>query len=280
MGDSVTTNDADTTALRKLPAGIYIQVFRGKVPGSTRTQRLALYTAKVREFASLGAKGIAHHGFSTELTADALRDLTGICRDNGMRSLAAFGMDSSDPAGKGERIGRVLESDHCDGVLLDAEGAFEDTADGDDKAHARAFASTFLSHRNAVPHKIVCDQPWMLPTVHWSKWPWEEFADCVDARAPQWYWNDFSRQYGRDRVAKMAPKCGAAWDKLNARLARTGHKRPVWGTLQGYAWSDIPDELATALKRSTTEPLFVWCEPWPDDAFMRVWRELHEKAVI
>ncbi|HSN30000.1 MAG TPA: hypothetical protein VLT45_27120 [Kofleriaceae bacterium] len=260
-----------------LTPGLYVQVYRAKVPGAARPQRLMLLDAHAQEWARLGAKGIAWHGFSTELTIDAMRDLTAICRNHSLVSLAAYGMDSSDPTGKGERIGRVLESDVCDGVVLDAEGAWEDDADGDDREHARRFASTFLPHRQHAPGKPVIDQPWPVPTVHWS-WPWEEFAECVDARAPQYYVNDWTSTFGRDRFARCVGKFDEAWRRLDARLTPTGHARPRVWTIQGYGWGDIRADLATALKRAQTEPLIVWCEPFPDDAFMDVWRGMASQA--
>jgi hypothetical protein len=279
--------DADSAALTKLPAGIYVQVYRAKVePKNDRAARLATCDAKAAEFASLGARGIVWHGLSSELDADMLAPLTAICRKHGLRSLAAFGMDSSDPAGKGERIGRVLVSDVCDGVLLDAEGAWEDKKDGDDKAHAKAFADAFKPYRDCVPHKPVVDQPWAMPVRvgglggH-SQFPYEEFAGVVDARAEQDYVNDFVRPFGASRYARCMPLFNQSWALLDARLSRAGLKLPRWRTVQSYGWDDIPADLADYLTRyASAGPVFAWAEPWPSSTFMRVWRELHEKAVI
>ena len=264
----MTVSLAVDLAGQKLPPGVYVQIYRAKVPGATHAARLAVLDDRLAQFASLGAKGIVWHGFSTEMDVDALRDLTALCRDHDLLSLAAFGMDATDPAGKGERIGRVLESDVCDGVVLDAEGAWEGASD--DRERAKAFAAAFLPHRALVPHKPVIDQPWPLPSVH-QDWPWEEFAACVDARAPQWYVNDWQSVYGASRYAKCMGRFDAAWSALRVRLSRTQSDRPVWDTIQGYGWADIPHDLMTALSRSSTTPVLVWCEPFPDAAFMAVW---------
>jgi hypothetical protein len=276
--------DADVAAIRKLPAGIYPQVYRGKVPGKTRADRLSLLRTKVRTWAQFGARGVAWHGFTTELDAAKLEELTAICRDFGLLSLAAYGMDSSDPTGKGERIGRVLVSEHCDGVLLDAEGAFEDTKDGDDHEHARQLGVALKPFRDQVPHKVIVDQPWAVPVRvrgqggH-GRFPYKEFAAICDAHAEQDYLNDWIRTWGQQRYAKCMPLFNESWALLEAQLAALGLKLPRWRTIQGYSWGDIPADLADYLTRyASAVPVFVWGEPFPDDAFMAVWRELHEQV--
>jgi len=224
---------------------------------------------KLDEYYKLGCKGIAWHGFSHELNIDAMRDLTDLCRERAVLSWAAYGMDDSDPELKANRIGSVLASDLCDGVVLDAEGAWEDEAS--DVAKAHAFYTAFRTWRDRAKGKVVIDQPWPKPTVHWSRFPWEDFSACVDAHAPQDYYNDWKSNYGVDRYRKLVPIFNAAWTKLQVRLAAEGLKRPRWSTIQGYGWDDIQADLAACLNLSATMPLLVWSEPFPSDSFMRVW---------
>lgn len=278
--------DADVAALAKLPAGVYIQPYRGKIPGATRDERLALCDAKAAEWAALGAKGVAWHGFTTELDAAKLQPLTEICRKHGLLSLAAFGMDSSDPAGKGERIGHVLASSWCDGVLLDAEGAWEDDKDGDDKLHAKQFADALRPYKNAFPSKAIVDQPWPVPVRtnnqggH-GRFPYEEFSGICDAHAEQDYVNDWVRMWGKQRYEKCMRLFNASWAQLDAKLASKGLKLPRWRTIQTYGWDDIPHDLADYLRRyATAVPVFAWAEPWPSDLFMSVWRKLHADGAI
>lgn len=266
----MTTTDSRPT----LPPGLYLQVYRAKVPGATHAARMLVLESRVREWAALGAKGVAWHGFSTELTIDALRDLTALCRKYGLLSLAAFGMDASDPVGKAHRIGAVLVSDVCDGVILDAEGAFEVKAG---TAAAAAFRDAFLPYRRQVPHKPVCDQPFPVPVRvrgqggHGS-FPEIEFAECVDARAPQFYVNDWSGMWGPRRYPLCLALFNDSWAAENAQLD-AAHVRPLWATIQGYGYEDIADYLPTDLGRSLTVPTFVWCEPFPSAHFMATWRE-------
>lgn len=268
-----------------LAPGIYVQCYLAKVPGATHAARLAILDDRLAEFAALGCRGIAWHATSTTLNATSLHDLTALCRKHRLVSLAAFGMDSSDPAGKGRRIGEVLVSSDCDGVVLDAEGLWEDKTDGDDLAHARAFRDAFLPYRRRAPGKVVVDQPWPVPLRVQGQgghgaFPWETFAECVDARAPQWYVNDWIRMWGPRRYARCVALFAASWAMLTARLAQTQHTRPVWGTWQGYGWSDIPGDLVHVFERSLAEPTLVWSEPFPDGAFMGVWRSWHGQRCV
>jgi hypothetical protein len=112
----------------------------------------------------------------------------GSARARGLLALAAYGMDSDDAAGKGKRIGAVARLAECDAVVLDAEGRWEDESRAAEGAHADALRKAL---RDAAPDAYVIDQPWPVPTLHWSRFPYEEFARCVNAHAPQFYFNDW-----------------------------------------------------------------------------------------
>lgn len=253
--------------------GLYIQVYRDAIKADPRRPWMDSSAAKrewlmphLTMWALLGVRGVAWHGFSTELTAAALAPLTAMCRGSGMLSLAAYGMDATDPAGKALRVGNVLVSDACDGVVLDAEGAW----DKGGKAAAATFRDAFLPYRAKAPSKPVVDQPWPMPLVH-SGFPYDEFGACVDARAPQVYVNDWR---GSDRFARVTAESARQWAELDKRITV---KRPVWATFQGYGWDSIRDDLVRVFDRAEREPVLVWCEPVPSDTFMHALRDYRAK---
>lgn len=249
--------------MNALPLGIIPQLYLDKLPAAW-TDRATVLDAAFVQFLARGVRAVAVHGFSTTLTPSVFRRYAALCKTRGLACLAAFGMDSSDPTGKADRIGAVLVLPECDGVVLDAEDAWED--EDDDLAKAAAFRDRFLPWRARAPGKVVVDQPWPVPTVH-RTWPYEQFAACVDLRCPQDYYNDWKSVYGRDRYAKLNPRFAASWAEMDARLDRFGLRRPLGKTIQAYAWGDILPDLCDCLLRNPT--VIAWAEPLPDAAFMR-----------
>lgn len=246
--------------------GLYIQVYRDPIPGADSPAKRAWMEPHLTAWALLGVRGVAWHGFASELTPERLAPLTALCRPRGLASLAAFGMDASNPATKAQRIGTVLTSPDCDGVVLDAEGAW----DKDAKPAAAIFRDTFLPYRTKAPGKPVLDQPWPMPLLH-SGFPYDEFGACVDARAVQMYCNDWR---GADRYSRVSTESARQWATLDKRL--TIH-RPVWWTVQGRGWLDIAGDLVHVFDRAEREPVLVWCEPVPSDTFLHALRDYRAK---
>lgn len=227
--------------------GVWIQIYRDKVPNRDVLAR------KLDEFKSLGCPGVAMHGFTHELP-DRFESLAQMCNIRGLECMAAFGMNSQEPRKKGERIARVARMPTCYAVVLDAEGAWED--EDADKQHAEELS---IALHSGAPGAVYIDQPWFAPLVHWSRFPWEEFARCVNYRAPQVYCNNFTRQYGRDRYKIIWQRYEREWKKLESRLGEL--TRPRFPTIQGYAW--ILSDLVDCLCKNPA--VLMWCEPFPDN---------------
>jgi hypothetical protein len=212
----------------------------------------------------IGCTGAAVHGFVGELDPLKFEKHAKEITARGMKAYAAFGMGSTEPEKKGLWVAAVANHPLCSGVLFDMEGAWENEAT--DKPGATRMGKMF---RDQAKDAWACDQPWPVPTVHWSMFPWEEIADFVDARAPQFYYNDW---HGPKRYPVCEKMFRDAWKKLDERLKKTGRVDPELVTIQGYAWNDIfPDLVACLLDHPTA---FIWSEPWPSAALEEALRIL------
>lgn len=250
-----------------LSEGIYLQVFRSKIPGATHQARMDWCAKHLDESVALGVKGIAWHGFPGEMTPDNYLPLAHLCRDRDLLTMAAYGLNTHHPEANGQAIGTVLALPECDGGLLDAEGAF------DQGAHTIAEVLCGAIRAKA-PHALIGDQPWFAPTLH-SGFPYEEFSKCVGFHAPQVYVNDFIKKYGTDRYDKVWPWYQKSWSTLETGLFKKGLIRPHVPTIQAYAWKDIPNDLDHCL---TVNPsLICWCEPWPDASFLEGLKRLQTR---
>ncbi len=253
--------------IRPVPfSGIAIQVFRGKVPGTTPTVRRDWCRKRLDEAVAAGVSAIVWHGFTTELTPEKYEPLATITRERGLISLAAFGMDDTDPEGKARRISAVSHHPDCAGIVFDWEGRWED--ESDDAAKALAFEKVY-SELGADRWR--CDQPWWKPTVH-TKSPWRQFARIVDARFRQNYCNDYE---GKDRYERINAGSEKAWAWLNSAVLRPEEIRPVLNSREGYGWRDIPASLERMLVDDA--PVIIWSEPWPDQIFMRALKAHHDR---
>jgi hypothetical protein len=245
---------------RILEKGIYIQPYMDVIPGKNISERQTYSAKKLDEFKTLGVKGICWHGFVGGLDRSKFESWAQIGKDRGMSTLAAFGLNSKDPIQKGRWIGQVAQSDKCDGILFDMEGAWEDEAD--DKTKATQMGNEY---RNLAPNMLTIDQPWFAPSVHWAMFPWEETARFVDVRAPQAYVMNFTRQHGKQAYEKIWEWYERDWKKPDERLAKKNLVKPRIPTIQGYNWNSIED-LVHCLTHNET--VIVWAEPYPDDTFM------------
>ena len=256
-------------APRVLPTGIWLQVYLDKVQGSRDQQDVALVRAA--QLYGRCVTGLVVHGFvpATGNANGAVNPARVLAWAQRLRAVGsqlalAWGLSADGDYPRDRYRGGYMAT--CAGVpgvrftAIDAEGKFED--DATDKQSAREMGAAF---RRVAPDAVVIDQPWMLPTKHWSGFPYEELAAWIDASAPQFYYGAYARQLGRDRVRVMRPRFAAAWDRLEARLGPRARPRRV--TLEGYGWGDrFADHVTEMLARPLT---LLWCEPWPDDATHR-----------
>lgn len=243
---------------KTLGKGLYIQVYRGAMKG-TPAEKTAKLVAAMDKWKALGVTGVAWHGFVGDLSVAEFAKVTKLCKDRGMKSLAAFGLGSTRPVDYGNWIGDLANAPDCDGVVFDMEGAWED--EQADKAKAKLMGDTF---RAKAPNALAIDQPWPVPTLHWSMFPWEESAEFIDIRAPQYYCNNWRNQWGKEAYEKCWKWFDESWVKLNARLAPKNLVRPVIPTIQGYYW-DLTD-LVNCL--TSFDTMIVWSEPFPDATFL------------
>ncbi len=263
MGSVITPIPASQWPLKR---GIFIQTYRAKIPGATHAARMKTLDAKMAEWKTAGVVGVGMHGFSEELPA-AMPELIGMCQKRQMDCLGMFGLDATDPIGKGKRMASVGNMPGCGGVGVDAEGAY-------DIGKQQVALDMGKAFRADAPKAFVADQSWPVPTLH-SSFPYEQFAgftdaygkyiEFVDVHAEQKYYNDFARQYGLARYEK----CEAWFETSEARLETilpAKARRPHVLTIQGYGWSDIPYKCVKCVV--THESMFVWSEWYPEPTFM------------
>lgn len=221
----------------------------------------AVLGRELDSWAAAGVVAVAWHGNSVSLTPGRFGEYATLAKARGLASLAAFGMNSDDATGKARRIAAVAKHPLCLGVVLDPEGDFEDETHAAEAQHAGEFAREF--RKLAGDRVWTTWQPWPVPTQHWSTYPWEEFAACVDAHSEQRYVNDWRRQWGTKRYAKCEAWFTESWAKMEDRLRRAGiSPRPHVQTIEGYGWADIPADLEACIASHPSQ--FVWCEWRPD----------------
>ena len=241
-----------------LEKGIYIQVYRDKIPGKTHADKMKNVGLEMDKWKALGVKGVAWHGFVGDMDRTKFAELTQLCVARGLLSLGAFGLGSTRPVDYGNWIGDIANAPGCYAVVFDMEGAWEDEVA--DKAKCTLMGKTF---RAKAPNALVIDQPWPVPTLH-NSFPWEESAAWVDVRAPQVYSNNFSSSHGRESYSYFWNWHLKEWPKLEARLAPKGLVKPKIPTVEGYSWF-FSNSLRCVLEHDT---LIVWSEPFPEQEFL------------
>ena len=243
------------TVVRTLDPGIYIQPYMAKV------KSLASLNTELDKWKQLGISGMVSHGFVGDLDSKKFAKYTKLCKDRGVKSMAAFGLNSLDPRGKGDWIGKVAQTPGCDGIVFDMEGAWED--EKEDKKKAKEMGDVY---RSFAPNMLTIDQPWPIPTVHWSMFPWEETSRWIDVRADQRYVNNWRKQWNRDAYEKFEAWHKKEWAKLEDRLRKVDPSlvKQHIPTFQGYFWI-----FSDAVKAVCEYPcMIVWCEPFPEKEFM------------
>jgi len=245
---------------KELKKGLYIQIYRDKIPGKTKQEKIKNLCEKLDLFKSLGITGIVWHGFVGDLDTKKFLELTKLCQDRGLLSLAAYGLGSLNAKKSGIWMGQVASNPECFSLVIDAEGAWENQ-----ESDKQSAIDMGIEIRKLAPNVLIMDQSWWLPTVHWSMFPWEEFNEYVDINAPQVYCNNYKKQHGKNAYEITFEKHKKAWEKLDERLVKKNLVKPRIKTIQGYYW-DLND-LVNCL--TTYDTLIVWSEPYPDDNFIK-----------
>jgi len=248
-----------TDTKRSLPKGIYPQIYRDAIHGD----KYKLLNDKLDEFKQLGLPGVFFHMFPSEQNlVSEFKKLAKLASDRGLLACVAFGLDSPrmTPIEKGRAVGSVAVLSECFCVSLNVESFW----DSGKAADAIAMCEEI---KRIAPNSFLIDQPWPVPSVH-SKFPWLEFAKYVEARAPQFYYNNWKAQHGRDRYEFCDDWFSKEWDKLESKkLAPAGLAKQRIVTLQGYAWDDVIDDLVTCLLKYPV--VVMWSEPFPTESTVR-----------
>lgn len=267
------------------PPGVYLQIYRTALEGD-RARALA---AVCRTAASLGCPGIVLHGFPRELWASWDYE-SSVVAAHGLLALASWGEDLTvDNNGtrltadkKGGLAGEVLVRATCTAGLIDAEGAWDTMTGLDDDTSESGALVLGASLRAFAPDAWVGDQPWFAIASHgharavprplgqggpFAGFPSDEFASFLNwGRFRQAYCNDFKRQFGDERYAKIFAWMDRDWTDHDALLATDGLSRPLRVTLQGFGW--VPQHLAHAVLTYAVclqQPVILWCEPAPSE---------------
>jgi hypothetical protein len=278
-----------TTGLHK---GLWCQPYIEKIAGCSsrdpsgfmRDPYLSALRRELDRIKAAGFVGVAWHDFAPRLEGWAER-LAVIALDQGLRSIAAFGLGDTRAAERGACIGRTSLIKGIDAVITDAEGSFEN--EPDDPSKATALVEAIVAVNKGA---LIIDQPWWKPTVH-TKFPWREFSARVKAHAPQCYFNNNAASDGQDRYEKMmgglllngqTVKGGyhVAWEWLEqSRILPPEFIRARTITIQGYHGADIAgDTIDCMTTYATDHPVFVWCEPWPEQYFIGAAKAFTELA--
>lgn len=255
-----------------LANGVHIQVYRGSS---------AYSDVKLKEFAarakSLGVVGLVAHGFQGELPRN-FDSFANICERNCLQASAAWGLGDAGTVQNAERIGRTIGGvalhEKCEATLFDMEGAWEDEQADLPRAHA-----LFKAFREVAGAAFAGDQPWSMPIPRHHAMPiWWEIAKYLNARFPQFYWNNLRKSFGDDAYAIFRAKYEDAWKWFHAN--RPGPHPPRFVTVQGYHWRDWT--LVDALCRYAVDaPLVMWCEAFPTENTeqgMRAWVALRDRG--
>lgn len=276
------------------PPGLYIQIYRGKVPGSSQAARDQWLQSRLSWASQHALPGIVFHGFSRELIRNWPR-LARIAHDNGLLALASWGLDSSQDddgtrltaAEKGQCIGEVLGQPTCAAGLGDAESQHDDTKDPTDDMNEHGALVLGQALRETVtkagfPAKLFGDQPWFAIDSHgelrkvprpadqggvFSGFPVDEFAVAAVnwIRFPQFYPNDFVRRFGDRRYFEVLAWMERDWARIEPALETAGLKRTRSITTQMYGW-ELHHFVHCLLTWIFTRqlPVIGWSEAWPD----------------
>jgi hypothetical protein len=239
-----------------LPSGIGFQCYRDAIKGASTAAKREAYKRACGQFAAAGGTWVAPHGYSLEFTPDKVGPLALIAKAEGLTTWPFYGLDDTDMAGKGRRIGRVALMPEVAGVGFDLEEDGEDDDTPTDAAQVRALRTGF---RSVAPSAVAIVQCWELPQKH-PTMPYDELAALADLWSPMEYLNNWTSTYGAARAARMEPR----WTQGRAWLAQRILPRvlPFMRTTHAVGWADIPADLDATMQAHRAR-LLIWCEPFP-----------------
>jgi hypothetical protein len=243
---------------RSTPLGVHVQSYIDAVPGATESAKVDNFTRGCEMMKASAVSSVFVHQFPHALSG--FDDYANAAERSGLQHGGALGLDSSaiSPEDKGDAIADVATRRNSLGCLADSESHF-DPGRRDEMRRMGAQA------RKGAPDALIVAQPWPEPNEH-GQFPYEEEDAFCDADAPQYYVNDWIKQYGRARYAKLLPVFDAQWTKLRATVLAK-YDRAFVPTWQGRAWDDIPADCGEVV--ITRPSLIVWCEPFPSTLFLR-----------
>ncbi len=204
-------------------------------------------------YVKCGITGIAPHTRNNNFSLRKFKDFTDLAERYHIQTYCAFGGEDTNPVEKGKFAAEICALPECSGGIFDYEGLWEN--EKADLTKAKLLVKSFRDNIKTDPWCV--DQPWPVPTLH-KTWPFEEFAELVDARAPQYYYNNWKHQHGVNRYSICNEWFEKSWTEINKRLAKTNHVRPMMKTLQAYGWGDIMTDLVKCLL--TNDQLIFWCD--------------------
>ncbi len=284
--------------------GLYFQLFLDAFRGDRRKRLEEFCKSPIN---NLGiCSGIVMHdfpkrrnlgGFSADPVKRAQEGIETI-RASSLGKLAgmAYGLDGrTDGDGssltveeKGERMGQAVAASRADLCLPNAETQYDSDLGPEDDMDESGALRMGARYRALAPTTVTIDQPWPMIDQHgenrrrpmpigqggsFAGFPIEEFGSWVDGRAPQVYWANWYRTWGKDAYKKVLDWSEREWKKVEDAMRALDPRlvKPRIATIQGYGHDAYPWTVVDFLAKSVMErPIVVWCDPAPTAGFMEI----------
>lgn len=291
-----------TGEIKAIPPGLYFQLFLDAFRGDRR-KKLEEFCRSPLMNLSLVSGVIMHDfpksrplaGFSSDPVKRAQEGIETIRASAlGKRAGMAYGLDGrTDGDGsaltaeeKGERMGRAVAASRADVCLPNAETQWDsDLGPADDMDESGALRMG-ARYRAFAPMTYTIDQPWPMIDQHgqnrrvakpigeggsFAGFPVEEFATWCDARAPQYYWANWYRTWGKDAYKKVWDWHQKEWKTVEDGMRALDPKliKPRTVTIQCYGHDAYPWTAVDFLVRyGTRYPIIGWSDPAPTAGFI------------
>lgn len=293
-----------TNEIKGLPNGLYFQLFLDAFRGNRREKLEAFCQSPLLKLEI--SAGVIMHDFPRD------RDLGGFSRDvvkraqegvetiratiPGKRAGLAYGLDGRTDGDssrltveeKGTRMGRAAAASRADLCLPNAETQWDTTTGPDDDMNDAGALEMGRFYRTYAPNTITIDQPWPMPDQHgenrktpkpigqggsFAGFPIDEFATWVQGRAPQVYWANWYRTWGKDAYSKVLQWHKKEWETIERgmRALDPALIKPRISTIQGYGHDAFPwTAVDYIVRKANREAVIVWCDPAPTAGFLEV----------